>query len=113
MYSNVIVNLKKTAGLFLQRVPHEINIDDVETRLLALEPVDSIHHTHVWSLDGEHHVLTTHVVVNHDTTREAILALKKDLQEYAHQINIEHVTVEVEFDEEDCSMKENGSDCAD
>jgi len=39
--------------------------------------------------------------------------LKKDLQEYAHQINIEHVTVEVEFDEEDCSMKENGSDCAD
>ncbi len=109
---NVIVNLKKTVGLFLQRVPHEINIHDVETHLLAMEQVDSIHHTHIWSLDGEHHVLTTHVLVNNDTSREAILALKKDIQEYAHQINIEHVTVEVEFDEEDCSMNGNNGGCA-
>ena len=104
---NVLVNLKKTIGLFLQRVPHEINIHDVEEHLLAMEQVDSIHHTHVWSLDGEHHVLTTHVVVNNDITREAILDLKKKIQDYAHQINIEHVTVEIEFGEEDCSMNGN------
>ena len=109
---NVLVNLKKTVGLFLQRVPHEINIHDVEEHLLAMEQVDSIHHTHVWSLDGEHHVLTTHVMVNNDITREAILDLKKKIQDYAHQINIEHVTVEIEFGEEDCSMNENYGGCS-
>ena len=109
---NVLINLKKTVGLFLQRVPHEINIHDVEEHLLALERVNSIHHTHVWSLDGEHHVLTTHVVVDNDTTRDTLLTLKKTIKEYAHQINIEHVTVEVEFGEEDCSMKINNADCA-
>jgi len=108
---NVIVNLKTTVGLFLQRVPHEIDIHDIEDHLLSLEKVDSIHHTHVWSLDGEHHVLSTHIVVSDDTLREAIIALKQTIKEYVHGLQIEHVTVEVEFDEEDCSMKGNNEVC--
>jgi cobalt-zinc-cadmium efflux system protein len=108
----VIVNLKKTVGLFLQRVPEEINIHEVEDHLLAIEDVQSIHHTHVWSLDGEHHVLSTHVVVSDETPREALVSLKKTIKDYVLGLNIEHVTVEVEFDEEDCSMKESGTSCA-
>lgn len=107
---NVIANLRKTTSLFLQGVPEGIEIQKVEQHLLSLEKVLSTHHTHIWSLDGVHHVLTTHVVVDNNTTRTQILALKKLIKQYAQEIEIEHVTVEVEFDEEDCHMKQpNGS----
>jgi len=58
---DVIRNLKKTLALFLQAVPENFNLDEVKTKLLAMEHVHSLHHTHLWSMDGEHHVLTTHV----------------------------------------------------
>jgi cobalt-zinc-cadmium efflux system protein len=107
---NVIANLKKTLSLFLQGVPEGIEIQSVEDHLLALEQVQSLHHTHIWSLDGAHHVLTTHVVVDDGSSREDILQLKKTIKEYAREIHIEHVTVEVEYEEEDCHMKHpNGS----
>lgn len=107
---NVVANLKKTVSLFLQGVPEDVDIQSVEAHLLSLESVQSIHHTHIWSLDGEHHVLTTHIVVDDSTSRDEILALKKTIKAYALQMQIEHVTVEVEFDEEDCHMKNgNGS----
>jgi cobalt-zinc-cadmium efflux system protein len=55
-------------------------------------------------------VLTTHVVVDDGSSREDILQLKKTIKEYAREIHIEHVTVEVEYEEEDCHMKHpNGS----
>lgn len=105
---NVIANLKKTLSLFLQGVPEGIDIRSVEEHLVSLEQVQSIHHTHIWSLDGKHHVLTTHVVVDDNTSREDILKLKKIIKDYALEINIEHVTAEVEFEEENCCMKEIG-----
>ena len=105
---NVIANFRKTVCLFLQGVPEGIDIRSVEEHLVSLEQVQSIHHTHIWSLDGEHHVLTTHVVVDDNTSREDILKLKKIIKDYALEINIEHVTAEVEFEEEDCCMKEIG-----
>jgi cobalt-zinc-cadmium efflux system protein len=61
---NVIANLKKTLAFFMQAVPESINISDIDRRLQIIEKVRSTHYTHIWSLDGEHNVLTTHVVVD-------------------------------------------------
>ena len=67
---NAIANLRQTLLLFLQAVPENINIQQLENSIMALDKVNSLHHTHVWSLDGEHHVLTTHVVIEDETTSE-------------------------------------------
>ena len=58
---NVAKRLKETLFIFLQGVPEDIKLDEVEDRILKIENVASVHHMHVWSLEGEHHVFTAHV----------------------------------------------------
>ncbi len=102
---NVLGNLKKTAALFLQAVPEAIDIDDIEKKLLAIDQVQATHHTHVWSLDGEHHVLTTHLVVDDEATKEEVLQVKGAVIALVERMDCEHVTIEIEYESEDCRMK--------
>ncbi len=102
---NVIGNLKKTLSLFLQAVPEDIDVDKIEGELLSINKVQSIHHTHVWSLDGENHVLTMHVVVDNNTSKNEVLRIKGEIDEITESINFEHSTVEIEYENEYCRMK--------
>jgi cobalt-zinc-cadmium efflux system protein len=104
---NVFRNLRRTASLFLQAVPENMNVDEIEERLKRMEAVKSVHHTHIWSLDGEHHVLTTHVVVDPCTTRDQILQLKREINSFTDQMDITHTTLEIEYEDEDCRMIRN------
>ena len=104
---NAIANLRQTLLLFLQAVPENIDIQQLETSIVALEKVNSLHHTHVWSLDGEHHVLTTHVVIENDTTREEVLSIKGTIQHLGEELHLEHITVEIEYLDEYCKMRQH------
>lgn len=101
---NVIGNLRKTLALFLQAVPENVSIDEIETRLLGLEAVQSIHHTHVWSIDGEHHVLTTHVVVSESATRENERCIKEEIRAIGKDMDFTHTTIEIEYGDAECTM---------
>jgi cobalt-zinc-cadmium efflux system protein len=100
---NVLRSLRKTIALFLQAVPEAINLPEVEHTLLAIPQVQSVHHTHIWSLDGEHHVLTTHLVVDPDATKEDLIRIKQAAAGIAAGMSLAHATIELEF-EMDCSM---------
>ncbi len=106
---NVVRNLRKTVALFLQATPDHIDLADIEARLAALKHVRSTHHTHVWSLDGEHHVLTTHLVVGDSTSREDIIRLKRESKALVASMHLAHVTVEVEYESEECGMREGNA----
>jgi len=103
---NVARNLRETVALFLQAVPGSLDIDAIEQRLRAIPEVRSMHHTHIWSLDGQHHVLTTHVVVAEATPKDRILRVKRAFKDIAEGIGLEHTTLEVEYEDEDCLMKD-------
>jgi cobalt-zinc-cadmium efflux system protein len=101
---NVFRNLRKTVALFLQAVPDDIDIDEIDRGLVSIDLVLSTHHTHIWSLDGAHHVLTSHVVLDECATRDDIARVKNHIKELADIWHFEHTTVEIEFRDEDCSM---------
>ena len=94
----------KTLALFLQAVPDHIDVETIENRLGTIENVCSTHHTHVWSLDGEHHVLTTHIVVEDNTDREQILCIKQEVKELSDELDLMHTTIEFEYGDEICRM---------
>jgi cobalt-zinc-cadmium efflux system protein len=101
---NVLKNLKKTLSLFLQGVPEDIEIKKLEENILNQPRVKSVHHTHIWSLDGENHVLTTHVVVFKHTTRIQINQIKKSIMALISGHHFEHTTIEIEYEDENCNM---------
>jgi len=102
---NVIDNLKQTLSLFLQAVPKDIDMEEIKETILAIGPVCSVHHAHVWSLDGDHHVLTMHVVIHEDTTRDQVLQLKDEIKALTVGMGFEHTTIEIEYESERCAMK--------
>jgi cobalt-zinc-cadmium efflux system protein len=103
---NVVRNLRKTLALFLQAVPDAIELAEVERGLGQIPQVISVHHTHVWSLDGENNVLTTHLVVDSNATKEDLSRIKCEFRDLTSGLSLAHSTVEIEF-EEDCSMKDS------
>ena len=71
-----------------------------------LEGVSSLHHLHCWSLDGESHVLTLHVLMEADISREGILRVKRRVRELLSEYPFKHVTMEFELEGEVCCLSD-------
>ena len=99
---NVLKNLAQVMRVFLQRVPTSFDVEKFERQVTELSHVRSMHHTHVWTLDGEHHVLTTHVVMRRGSSREDVLGLKHEVRRRLDGQPFTHVTVDVELEDEPC-----------
>lgn len=102
---NTIKNLVQTAQVFLQAVPEDIELEEIDKALTSIEHVRSTHHTHVWSLDGEHHVLTTHLVVDENTPRDDLVCIRQDVHDVVRGWGFAHSTIEIEFGDKDCGMQ--------
>lgn len=99
---NVVKVLKSTLLLFLQASPHDDLIEEIETKIKAKEIIGDIHHFHIWSLDGEHNVVTMHIVLNKEIVITQIKQLKQELQQLLAQYHFAHSTIEIELIDEEC-----------
>jgi len=101
---NVLKNLKETLGLFLQRTPKNVDMDLIKGELCNCANVSSAHDTRIWSLDGERHVLSTHLVIAENASKEDILRIKRECKESLYAIaNLSHITIEIEYPGECCT----------
>ena len=99
---NVARNLFATVSLLMQAAPERELHDEVANQLLALDPVCNVHHLHVWSLDGEHHVLTAHLELQNTVNEREHINLKALVEQKLAAYNFVHTTIEFEFPEEPC-----------
>lgn len=102
---NVIVYFRKTILLFLQAVPEDIDINEIIESFQKIEGVISSHHTHIWSLDSEHHVLSTHLVLDKSLSLDQVIEIKRQAREKIDYLKIEHITIEVDFEDDDCGLQ--------
>lgn len=90
-------------SIFLQALPPGLDISLIENRLARHERIHQCHHTHLWSLDGEQHILTTHVSLKETCTMEELVELKASVRQVLRQeFGISEVTIEFELPNEDC-----------
>lgn len=99
---NVSRNLWATARLFVQAVPDISLLNDIQRVLRNVEGVADLHHVHLWSLDGEHHVLTVHVVAQERGKLAEYGELKYRLRQALERFDLSHTTIEVELADEAC-----------
>ena len=57
---------------------------------------------HIWSMDGQYNVMTIHVVLTDITDHEAQVQLKQKLRHELKHLNIDHATIEMEREGEEC-----------
>ena len=99
---NVLKNLRQTLSLFLQVSPDPKLQQAISSQLAELDFVNSLHHVHLWSLDGEQHVLTMHVAITTPVDLTQQLAYKKRIAAVLAPYNLSHTTVEFEISGEEC-----------
>ncbi len=99
---NVVRSLRQVFDVIIQKVPASFDVEQFERDILKHPKVVSMHDTHSWSVDGEIHVLTTHLVMQRDASREEMIDAKNHLRQLLDQHTFEHVTVDVELEGELC-----------
>ena len=99
---NVIRHLGSTVKLFVQASPDPEVYQQIHKKLVALDLVDNAHHLHFWSLDGERHVLTAHIVVSKELTSTERAVLKEKISEQLAEFELAHTTIELEYPDEAC-----------
>ncbi len=98
-------NIRKTAKLFLQGTPDPQALGKIREAIIKLPGVKSSHQTHFWSLDGENHVLSTHIIVANELSRNEVATIKVKVRKLAEELEIGHVTIETEYEDENCELE--------
>jgi len=94
---NALKNFIQLSRVFMQGVPPEIDLKTLEDKLRSIDGVEYIFDLHVWTLDGENHILSVHLAVNPNLSLEKRRSLKQSAQLLISEQNIHHSTIE--FDE--------------
>ncbi len=100
---NALKNGKQLGLIFLQGIPSNIDIGAIQDKLKSLPKVNNVHDLHIWTLDGEKHVLSVHLVTNLTDCNE-ITELKHSAKHLLEHEGISHVTVEIEHTNEVCDL---------
>lgn len=94
---NALKNIKQVLDIFLEKTPNGVDPEEIVHHLTEIPGVESIHHLHIWSMDGYRSSATLHAVVSGDRV-QAKRAIKEELAEHG----ISHATVETEHPGEHC-----------
>lgn len=97
IFINAIKNLKEVIDLFLEKIPNNISVDEIKEHIKDIDGVKDVHHVHIWSMDGFHNYATMHIVTNEDSHH-----IKHLIREEMLEHGIEHVTLELEKEDENC-----------
>ncbi|MCB0481068.1 MAG: cation transporter [Flavobacteriales bacterium] len=103
---NAVKNLRIILNIFLQAVPKKLDLRKIETAILTHKAVKAVHDIHVWSLDGEFHVASLHIVVDESHVLEDMQSVKRKIRHEFDHLGVSHVTIEIELPDEDCEMVE-------
>lgn len=90
-------NLKEAIDIILEKTPRGISIEELKTHLTAIAGVLDVHHMHVWTMDGQKHYATLHVVTNKNPH-----TIKHQVRDELQEHGIHHTTIEVENEGEPC-----------
>lgn len=99
---NVVRNLIEAISLLMQSTPSGSLRSQVVEALLEVEHVEDTHHVHLWSLDGENHVLTAHLRLDSTLDSERQKEIKKEISSALDAYSLLHTTIEFEFPDEYC-----------
>lgn len=102
---NVHKNIRQSMRIILQGSPESVNPEEVESSILAISDIDSIHDVHIWSADGEYNILTVHIVLKTSQSMEELQGLKTEIRKKLLTLGIQHSTIEFETVDEHCGME--------
>lgn len=98
--------LKESLALTLDAVPKDIDINQIKNKAEEIQGIRNLHHIHVWAMSTTENAMTAHMVIDHCDNVNQIRDIKNKLKHRLEHMNIQHITLETEFSNDDCLKKE-------
>lgn len=99
---NVFRNLREALKVFLMASPSHIQVEEIEAKICQIAKVEGVHHGHLWSLDGENHIYTAHVVLSENSTILDMEQVKEQVKKLVKDFGIIEATIETEVSGSAC-----------
>jgi cobalt-zinc-cadmium efflux system protein len=110
--SKIIPNIKEAVKIFLQYSPGGVDIHKVKEEIEGIQDIVEAHDIHLWSVDGNHHIFSCHVVLRKDLPLSQSHKIKEELRSLLKRFDISHPTVEFELEDEPCSSCDSKKPCS-
>ena len=101
---NAYGNIKQVMIVMLQAVPESIDRKNLISRWEKIKGIHSVHDIKIWSLDGNHHVASLHVLIDKSVKLNEFQKVKEKIRKVALDFEIIHTTIELETDAEQCEL---------
>lgn len=103
---NVYKNLKESFKIILQGIPVNLNEKIIKNELIHIKGVCDAHDLHCWTMDGNYHILTIHLVIQGQLNNQQQSDIKKEARTILKAKSVNHITIELEFESEECELVE-------
>jgi|SRR5690348_819563 len=98
--------LKESLALTLDAVPKDISVEEIKRNAEDLDGIKNLHHIHIWAMSTTENAMTAHMVIDQCDNVSRIKEIKNKLKHRLEHMNIQHITLETEFSNDDCLKKE-------
>lgn len=104
---HVFFTLRDNFRIFLQGVPEDVDQESFVQAVTGLPEVVSMHDLHIWTLNGEQHVASLHIVYDCERvhTAKALSELKSAIRTLAKDYRLDHLTIELDPKGCSCGME--------
>lgn len=99
---NVYKNLRKALKIILQATPEGIDPQKIHNDLRSISEVEDAHDCHIWSMDGNYHILSIHLVLHKLDNEADLMRIKSRAKEILKDHGVDHSTIEFEVEKEHC-----------
>ncbi len=93
---NALRQLRKSSMVFMQSVPPDIDMEEVCTDLEKDDRIKEVHNVRIWSLDGDEHVVSLHVVLTEDLPISMVDLIRRELKDKLRAKGLNEVTLQFE-----------------
>lgn len=97
--------LTDSLRLSLDGVPENIEMTAITNAAIKIPGVKDLHHVHIWAISTTENALTAHLVLKNEVTLVQEQHIKSDLRHSLLHLNVHHVTLETERENEPCATQ--------
>ncbi len=98
-----VKNILHTINVLLEKTPDDFSIDEYTNEILNIPGVENVHHVHIWSLDGENTLATTHIQLAKEYFPEKYSETQKAVTQTSKKLGIDHLTLQIDTEISFCN----------
>ena len=90
--------LKQSTLILMERVPAEVDIEEIKKRLETIPEIDSLHHIHIWQIDEQKYLFESHITLKQDMMISEADEIRKRVEKIlADDYQIFHPHLQLEY----------------